>query len=478
MIAQQRKLAMLERTANQLLATVAPTTARLLPARVLLETQRDTASTDGHTVIFMPADFCGHAIPDAELISVGLLAHEASHFLQPLPSINDMARQESIPHWLVNVVLDVQGESLVETIFPSLHTSLSATRQAVATAQMATYEHHLQQAQYFVEAAATILLYCRFARSDRPFDRYATDGWFSMPYGARGFQLVGQVNQATSLPPADLATFLRRLINNFPELRQASPPVVPVAAPRLQSDGPVAGILLDEIQRQVGQWTAGSTVPLLTKSYRREAPHPEAVQLARQIRPRFDSSRGAFEVLAPGRFDRQAAARGDFPFRLALPGRTQPAPIVVIGVDVSSSMDGYKQRAAFIAAQALALAVNASGGHVVGLLFDEWGAVAQAEDETPLFAAKTQWRNKDGTCFRFLTEVWRGWPHHWVLLITDGQGTIPGALPQDRARTAAIVIPDGDVAALQPICQRVVELQRLHLLPAVLATLLPRSLVG
>jgi hypothetical protein len=42
MIAQQRKLAMLERTANQLLSTVAPATARLLPARVLLETQRDS----------------------------------------------------------------------------------------------------------------------------------------------------------------------------------------------------------------------------------------------------------------------------------------------------------------------------------------------------------------------------------------------------------------------------------------------------
>ena len=237
-------------------------------------------------------------------------------------------------------------------------------------------------------------------------------------------------------------------------------------------------MLLDEIQRHVGQWRGTGGMATLTKVYRLVPPHAEAVQLARQIRPRFDTRRGAFEVLAPGRFDRQAAARGDFPFRLALPGRVQPAPNVLIGVDVSSSMQGYKQRAAFIAAQALALAVKASGGQVVGLLFDEQAAVAQAEDATPLFAVDAQWRNRDGTCFRFLTEAWRRWPTHWVLLITDGQGTIPGALPQDKARTSAIVIPDGDVDALQPICQRVVELQRLYLLPAVLATLLPRTQVG
>lgn len=478
MIAQQRKLAMLERTANQLLSTVAPATARLLPARVLLETQRDTASTDGHTVIFMPVAFCGCPIPDHELVSVGLLAHEASHFLQPLPAIHAMARQEAIPHWLVNLVLDVQGERLVETIFPSLHTSLTATRQAVADTQTEVYRRNLGQAQTFVEAAGDLLLYCRFADPDQPFQEQAAADWGNAPYGTLGVHLTDMVAEAALLAPAQIADFLQRLIVTFPELRQVHPPFMPMDGPRSQSGGPVAGVLLDEIQRHVGQWRGTGGLAILAKVYRLAPPHAEAVQLARQIRPRFDTRRGAFEVLAPGRFDRQAAARGDFPFRLALPGRVQPAPNVLIGVDVSSSMQGYKQRAAFIAAQALALAVKASGGHVVGLLFDEQAAVAQAEDETPLFAVDAQWRNRDGTCFRFLTEAWRRWPTHWVLLITDGQGTVPGALPQDKARTAAIVIPDGDVDALQPICQRVVELQRLYLLPAVLATLLPRTQAG
>ena len=39
-------------------------------------------------------------------------------------------------------------------------------------------------------------------------------------------------------------------------------------------------------------------------------PQPDAQRLARAIRTRFDVTHGALEIMAPGRFDRQEAARG------------------------------------------------------------------------------------------------------------------------------------------------------------------------
>ena len=164
---------------------------------------------------------------------------------------------------------------------------------------------------------------------------------------------------------------------------------------------------------------------------------------------------------------------------MSIAGQEVPAPNVLIAVDVSSSMDANgKSKAAFIAAQALALAIQAVDGNVVGLLFDEEAGVAVNEDATPLFSPRHAWRMDDGTSFHFLNEAWRRWPHHRVLLITDGQGSVPGVLPNDKARTSAIVIPNGDVATMEQIANRVIQLDDLTKLPSVLATLLPRTAVG
>ena len=81
----------------------------------------------------------------------------------------------------------------------------------------------------------------------------------------------------------------------------------------------------------------------------------------------------------------------------------------------------------------------------------------------------------DGTSFQFLSEAWRRWQHHQVLLITDGQGDSPTALPSDRKRTSAIVIPDGSAKTLRTFCAHVVTLDEPRLLPSVLATLIPRT---
>ena len=73
-------LPLLERAANQLLSVVAPGASRLVYAAVVLRQDADTACTDGAAVIYMPTQFSGEPIPDNEALSVGLLAHELSHF--------------------------------------------------------------------------------------------------------------------------------------------------------------------------------------------------------------------------------------------------------------------------------------------------------------------------------------------------------------------------------------------------------------
>ena len=98
--------------------------------------------------------------------------------------------------------------------------------------------------------------------------------------------------------------------------------------------------------------------------------------------------------------------------------------------------------AARIAAQAIALAVRDAGGDVVGVLFvDTWLIGANWGDA--LLFAPAAWPTEGGTYFAFLSDLWRRYPSHWVVLVTDGDGYVPYASAPDRARTGAVVIPDG-----------------------------------
>jgi hypothetical protein len=126
------------------------------------------------------------------------------------------------------------------------------------------------------------------------------------------------------------------------------------------------------------------------------------------------------------------------------------------------------------AAQALALAVQEAGGEVVGILFDNSAQVADTGDAALLFSDPGS-LDYGGTAFEFLVDVWRRWPAHHVLLVTDGDGSIPPALPGDKARTSAILIPpDCDFDVISQIAARVVLLGDLRGLADVLALLTPR----
>jgi hypothetical protein len=469
-------LQMLERAANQLLAVVAPGASRLVHTQVTLENAAPTASTDGASTITMPTSFCGQDIPANEAVSVGLLAHELGHFLQPLKAVVEVAKEEGAPKWLVNVLLDIQGEALVESLFPAVAAPLASVRACVKHEKLRSYRKALAKATSFAEAAGPLALLGRFAEGDKPFSDQDAQDALLPAFEAVGRRYLNLLKKAEDLAPDELPGHLRSLMRECPELRQAQAPSSPLGDPRAQLNGALGDLLAEEARTTLRGWSRSPKSALQVRRYTRETPRREAERLAHAIRTRFDVRQGGMEVLAPGRFDRQEAARGNLPFRMAVMGCERPLPRVVICVDVSSSMDERrKAETAFTAAQALALAVEASGGEVVGLLFDSCAGVSRAGDASAIFALRGQWRMVDGTNFLFLTEAWRRWPRHRFLLVTDGQGTAPFALPADRDRTAAIVVPPGSSAALQPICGRIVELNRLDLLPSLLALLLPRS---
>ncbi len=216
---------------------------------------------------------------------------------------------------------------------------------------------------------------------------------------------------------------------------------------------------------------------LRTCSLRPTSPDPQSVRLARTLQPRFQSPRGSLEVAAPGRLDRLDMARGaPIPLRMALPGREAPAPQLILAIDLSASMfigRGHKARQARIAAQAVALAVKDVGGQVVVILFNSHGYVAAEEDDRLAFLSFNDMLSnfRGGTSFAFLDRAWRRWPQHQVLVLTDGDGYMPHALPADRERTAVLLI-DSDLD-VSPIAARAVPLASLDKLATVFALLIP-----
>jgi hypothetical protein len=190
----------------------------------------------------------------------------------------------------------------------------------------------------------------------------------------------------------------------------------------------------------------------------------------------FQVARSATEIVAPDRLDRRAAALGEVvPLRMALPGKERPRPKVAICLDKSGSMKGAKFVLAQTAAQAVALAVREANGEAVGVLFDDSAQVADTGDAALLFC-EPDGLSYGGTAFEFLADAWRRWPAHVILLVTDGDGSIPLALPGDKARTSAILIPpDCDPGAMSQIAVRVVMLGDLRGLADVLALLTPRT---
>jgi len=246
-----------------------------------------------------------------------------------------------------------------------------------------------------------------------------------------------------------------------------------------ESDFDTVGEMLREEMQQIAQ-DFHPTIPTIEAiALPVNPPYPKAQQLARALQPRFQAPNSALEVAAPGRLDRMEMARGaPVPLRMNVKGHESPAIHLVLALDVSASMFSRYTRGriwpALIAAQAVTLAVKEAGGEVAVILFDHNAYISPNDDDSLVWQSVDDLSEhfRGNTSFRFLGEVWRRWPHHQVLLVTDGESSsIPDSLPADRERTSVILIgTNTDVSAF---AARSVYLSRLDRLASVLAILLP-----
>jgi hypothetical protein len=477
----------LEAAANQILAVVAPLTARIVRAYVTLDETADTAATDG-IHIWVPPVFEGVDVTQNTPVAIGLLVHELGHFLQPLKEMEEVEQRTGAPHWLGNILADVQLEAMMAGLFPPLAATLKAVRAAVKQACLADYCQSLRAGRTFPAIACSVALAGRFGNPELPFDVSAR-GDSQVLFGVlrtissqtvadRALQFAWRLAGAVEIPPLQVPAYVEETIQAFPELRAAAE-TFPLPGGCVQVRGAAGRAAQGEACGNVGAYAPSEVTPVVAVRHIRRQPLAAAAQAALGLRPHFQVARGATEIAAPDRLDRRALARGELvPLRMPMPGKEVPRPKAVICVDKSGSMRGSKIELAEVAAQAVALAVKAAGGEAVGILFDDKGEVADTDDDALLFFDRNA-LTYGGTDFGFLADAWRRWPQHFVLLVTDGDGAIPLALPGDKARTAVILIPpDCDAALMGQIADRVVTLSDLRGLANVLTMLVPRTQVA
>lgn len=481
----------LEAAANQILTVVAPTTARLVRATFTFDASVDTAMTDGIR-IWLPPVFEGLDVATHTAIGIGLLVHELGHFLQPLQALSEAERDAGAPHWLGNIIADIQLEAMMAYLFSPLAITLVEVRRAIKAGHFADYVADMRRGRTLADMACSVALAGRFGAPETSFEEgrpslpnglwnaLFANGLHAGPEGPRVVSFAQRLAEAKLLAPAEVPDFVRQVMQEFPELRTARESFPPPAFGSTTIRGAGRAVQAEAVGNTAAHSPQAPT-PVQRITAARSQPRAAALAAARTLRLHFRGAPAATEIVAPGRLDRRAAALGEpVPLRMQLPGREQPRPKVVICLDKSGSMKGAKFELAQTAAQAVALAVRDSGGEVIGVLFDDMGEVAgrstsAPEDDTLLYAAPSS-LTYGGTAFEFLTDAWRRWPHHLFLLVTDGDGSNPPALPGDRARTSAILVPpDCDPDVMAQIAARVHTLSDLRGLADVLTLLVPRS---
>lgn len=480
-------LPILEAAANQLFAAVAPCTHRLVRIQVVVRQSAQTACTDGTLTILLPTHFCGVAVTERVDLATGLLVHEVGHFLQPLRGVSQVETGEQLPHWLVNIALDIQAEHLLASLFPSFAHPLQVMRRLIHLAHYSDYTQAVSQGHSFVEVAGNLALMGRFGDPKRPFCQFTPPRGCPEPGTARSF--LEHLARFERLETTALPHALSRLIAAFPQLRESPPPPLPPMAESLgQGDGLVDALGLEASGQGglAGGDPSAQIVPIRYRPTPLGPLEPEAIALSRGLTTRFQQPRGATQILAPGRLLRRSIPREVVPMRMTLPGHERPAPQLLLCLDASGSMGApgpgsggqTKWRVAQIAAQALALSLTQGRGHLVSLLFGDKACTSRDPGLAPLTLSRSEAQavTGSGTDFRFLTEAWRTWPHHLVLVLTDGSGTAPApVLPRDRSRTLALIIPRGDAHQATPWSHRQVVLKDLRHLAAVMAMLVPAT---
>ncbi|MGB7537759.1 MAG: hypothetical protein WBM17_04400 [Anaerolineales bacterium] len=477
--------------AAQTLSVIAPYVSRLVRPVVHLVDQAETASTDGLFII-MPRKFVGVDILEDKEAALGLIAHECGHFFQPLKEMQKAEEDTHAPHWLANVLLDIHAEYNIERVFPPLSWPLEATHRLVSAVMKRKYETQCRRAKSFPELALSAMLYLRFCVRDARPDNLAaaataerllpkkcgSGGANEALLKAKAGELASYLFGVFSAEARELPKRLKDIMKAFPELAGTSPKCDfgdfgdACAGPR------IGGRLVDAIRREaLNLHSTGRSSSIRRLRCHAVDPEPEAAKCAAMIQLHLAHGADGIRILTPDRIDRREAAAGHpAPFYGIVPGGTEvPKLSVLVCLDVSNSMDRPKRSAARIAAQAVALAVQAEGGDVRALLFGMTG-YNSGREYGPEILFSSGHPHDDETTFGWLPEAWTAFPRHQVLLVTDGMANPPPFNLEQRERTIALLLPNCDDHV--QMARKSIVLRSVKDLPYVLGMLLPRARVA
>ena len=496
----------LTRQAELILAMLGANLPALIRPHVLLKEDADTASTDTKRYIHMPNDFDGIPTmePEYAWARTALLAHELSHWLQPCDEIDQVQKETGLDSGFVNVVMDIQGEALIASLLPYYNEHLTRLRRHVGKKNRKAYADQAVKSakagsKGFLGAAMSMSLMGRYVLY--PNSPFYPSSWMKIipihgklwaykkrsSVGKRMAELLGRMSSAALIRAIELPDFLRQIAEDFPELcnqQEASPFSVSDSGHGGMPGGDLLGKLLEELEKHKPQrprisFWEGDALGVRPAS-------PEEKRRANAMQLHFDTPKGGIEIMAPGRFDRMAALGGSpMPWTMTIQDDSGTAKMsdVLVAVDISGSMSGEKWSMAISAARSITLAVKAAGGDVRGLVFDDQVWYAKGYDSKVFFASSVAGlsllKANNLTSFEWLPFLWSKYPNHRIVILTDGgeHSDLSGIthIPvRQRARTSAIVIPDGDPENMKSIAANVVEVSSLDLLAGAMTSVLPR----
>lgn len=408
---------------------------------------QETASTNG-VIITMPKVFLGIKLwsprktrpsKRTRAIIKGLLLHEIGHSLQPLADISKVERATNLNHQYVNILLDVHLERVAMVAFKSEIKNLYAVRRLVRRKMMTQYIEDLTATPDFTAQAMNLNLIDRFRQYNAPYKMTKRIRKFSFKIGGR----LAEFDRDTMLTPglaADLPAQVQKIADLYPELCDPNLqlPDVPGASAAgfpglIPNDEPSATELKNAGDRMV------DILETVFVAGKRNTPKREAQALAAKLKVKLSRNNATMRVLAPQTFDRRKLATGNIqPYYADRSVGKNKARRCAILLDTSQSMVKEEiQEPAFIAAQAITLAVESQDGSVWGGQFGAYGVLDKDKGASLLFSEICT--NIYGTSFKLLSAVWQFMKDGVVIVITDGDGTMPAViLPNDYKRTHVI----------------------------------------
>ena len=492
------------RQAELILSMLGANLPALIRPHVLLKEGADTASTDTKRYINMPADFDGIPTmkPEYAWARTALLAHELGHWLQPCDEIDQVQKDTGLSADFVNIVMDIQGEALIASLLPYYNEHLTRLRRYVGKKHRKAYADQAAasaKASSFLGAAMSLSLMGRYVLY--PTSPFYPNNWLEIipihgklwaykkrsRVGKRMAELLRRMSYAAQIRALELPGFLREIARDFPDLcneQEASPFSIPDSGHGGMPGGELLGKLLEELEKhkpqrpQISFWE-GDALGIHPAS-------PEENRRANAMQLHFSTPKGGIEIMAPGRFDRMAALGGSpMPWTMTIQDDAGTAKMsdVLVAVDISGSMQEPKWSMAISAARSITLAVKAAGGDVRGLVFDDQVWYAKGYNSKVFFASSVAGlsllKANNLTSFEWLPFLWSKYPNHRIVILTDGGdysdlSGITHIPARQRARTSAIVIPDGDAENMKVVAANVIEVSSLDLLAGAMTSVLPR----